>query len=616
MAVADLLDQYLSMFEIESTEALRNSLRFHEHLFNHEDRGVFETGCGFGKSTWALCRIATKASAGEPYIYIVETLDAVRKAGGVLQRLNSDLNAGIYHGFDREQCRGLTGQEYNWRQTIRGDDCVCNTCAHQDECTFYSRDQALRQHAVVMTHQGFLILAEQDRIRPESTVIIDEDLQTMLSADFTLKQLLDIDRYACEMTGNQYRNLSALLPGTLMERYVEDEVRDYDPALNHSTYCNQHYALFSPDTQTAERGLGDIAMAISMSGGSVPEHVWSFYFFFRSARDMETDFVLHETQDQGGMPRLHLKKNRIGLGDVNVRKLWVLNASATLSPGIYPESMGIHRCLDLQPNSHRIGLYVLEANPMRSKAEENLEATRALLEAHPELQSHTQVLLALSKKDGDGENAIGEIKPFLDESADIKVINRGRLKGTNEASDRTLVILSCMSVFTTVDNCAMTLALQTRRTIPISTICNEQGRPLMHRGYFAVPDIQEIYACSALDELYQALYRSAIRRDQEVDVIIAVPHIEWLSALQRTVLPGFSLEAAYRYKEGVLKEKPLISGFCELLGMDTGECIRKCDAAETLGYNGSSAWKDNRERIRFWLDPFFEEQHRTLVRKP
>ena len=80
----------------------------------------------------------------------------------------------------------------------------------------------------------------------------------------------------------------------------------------------------------------------------------------------------------------------------------------------------------------------------------------------------------------------------------------------------------------------------------------------MNRGYFSVPDIQEIYACSALDELYQALYRSAIRRDQEVDVIMAIPHLEWLSALHRTVLPYFSLKAAYRWKNDELEPKGVL----------------------------------------------------------
>lgn len=466
-----------------------------------------------------------------------------------------------------------------------------------------------------MTHQGFLILAEQGKINSKSSVIIDEDLQTMLSVDFTLKELLDIDRWTCKVTGNQYRNLAQLLPGTLMERYVEIGIKQYDPALNNPTYCGNHYAAFSPDTKTVKVGLSDIGMAISSAMGSVPEHIWKFYFFFRSARDIATDFILHETQDKSGMPRLHLKKNRIGLGDIDVRKLWILNASATLAPTTYPDSMKIHRCVDLQPNSHRVNLYVIEANPMRSKVEENIKATKALLKAHPELKNHTKVLLTLSKQDAGGSKITKKLKPVLNNDADIKVINRGRLKGTNEASDRTLVVLSCMSVFTTVDNCAMELALNEKRTIPRTTIYNSKGSPKMHRGYFEVPDIQEIYACSALDELYQALYRSAIRMDQDVDVAIAIPHLEWLSALHRTVLPDFSLQAANRWKDGKLEDNPQVRGFCELLEMGKGESIKKADVAEKLGFNGKTAWKDNKNKILFWLEPFFEVRTRELVRK-
>ncbi|MDF7826852.1 hypothetical protein P4B35_22685 [Pontiellaceae bacterium B12227] len=400
-----------------------------------------------------------------------------------------------------------------------------------------------------------------------------------------------------------------------MERYVEGGIKKYDPALNNPTYCGNHYAVFSPDTKTVKDGLSDIGMAISSAMGSVPEHVWSFYFFFRSARDIKTEFILHETQDQTGVPRLHLKKNRIGLSEIKSSKLWILNASAALSPATYPDSMKIHRCVDLQPNSHRVNLYVIEANPMRSKVEDNVKATKALLKAHPELKDHEKVLLTLSKQDGEGTDIIKKLKSGLHKDADIKVINRGRLKGTNEASDRTLVILSCMSVFTTVDNCAMELALDNGRTIPRTTIYNNLGAPKMHRGYFEVPDIQEIYACSALDELYQALYRSAIRIDQDVDVVIAIPHLEWLSALHRTVLPDFALQAAYRFKDEKLEDNPLVWGFCDLLEMDEGESIKKPDVAEKLGFNWKTAWKDNKDKILFWLEPFFEVRNRELVRK-
>lgn len=224
-------------------------------------------------------------------------------------------------------------------------------------------------------------------------------------------------------------------------------------------------------------------------------------------------------------------------------------------------------------------------------------------------------MLTLSKQDGGGAKIIKKLKSVLHHDADIKVINRGRLKGTNAASDRTLVILSCMSVFTTVDNCAMELALNEGRTIPRTGIYNTKGAPKMHRGYFEVPDIQEIYACSALDELYQALYRSAIRMDQDVDVIIAVPHLEWLSALHRTVLPDFALQAAYRFKDGTLEDNTLVWGFCELLEMDEAESIKKTDVAEKLGFNGKTAWKDNKEKILFWLESFFEVGTRELVRK-
>jgi hypothetical protein len=36
--------------------------------------------------------------------------------------------------------------------------------------------------------------------------------------------------------------------------------------------------------------------------------------------------------------------------------------------------------------------------------------------------------------------------------------------------------------------------------------------------------------------------------------------------------------------------------------------------AKKLGFNGKSAWKDNKDKILFWLEPFFEVGTRALVR--
>ena len=49
--------------------------------------------------------------------------------------------------------------------------------------------------------------------------------------------------------------------------------------------------------------------------------------------------------------------------------------------------------------------------------------------------------------------------------------------------------------------------------------------------------------------------------------------------------------------------------------MDEAESIKKTDVAEKLGFNGKTAWKDNKEKILFWLESFFEVGTRELVRK-
>lgn len=77
----------------------------------------------------------------------------------------------------------------------------------------------------------------------------------------------------------------------------------------------------------------------------------------------------------------------------------------------------------------------------------------------------------------------------------------------------------------------------------------------------------------------------------------------------------FALQAAYRWKDGKLDENPQVLGFCELLEIAEGESIKKSDIAGKLGFKGKTAWKDNKDRILFWLDPFFDAGTRELIRK-
>jgi hypothetical protein len=46
-----------------------------------------------------------------------------------------------------------------------------------------------------------------------------------------------------------------------------------------------------------------------------------------------------------------------------------------------------------------------------------------------------------------------------------------------------------------------------------------------------------------------------------------------------------------------------------------GESIKKPDVAEKFGFGGKNPWKENKDKISFWLEPFFEVRTRELIRK-
>jgi len=170
--------------------------------------------------------------------------------------------------------------------------------------------------------------------------------------------------------------------------------------------------------------------------------------------------------------------------------------------------------------------------------------------------------------------------------------------------------------------------------------------------------LQECYALGALDELYQAAWRAAVRNGGEADVVIAIPDEAWMIALWETVMPGARVVSAYRqmgaaaaekWRErergaleqmkkaadtpgmaeiiamreaaltvGVFEADQRLPGLQSVVDMRAGERIGKSELAVRLGYGGKEPWKDNHERIMALVAPWLEEAAdnvQELVRK-
>ena len=134
-----------------------------------------------------------------------------------------------------------------------------------------------------------------------------------------------------------------------------------------------------------------------------------------------------------------------------------------------------------------------------------------------------------------------------------------------------------------------------------------------------------------------------------MEIIVALPKIEWMIALWQTVMPNSQVITVYRMADktetkeereqqaAVLElmrakahlpgmdklirqqEQAMASTYAQadmrLLGlqsvinMPTGERITKSELAELLGYSGSHAWKENKSTIMTLVSPWMAEHN-------
>lgn len=207
----------------------------------------------------------------------------------------------------------------------------------------------------------------------------------------------------------------------------------------------------------------------------------------------------------------------------------------------------------------------------------------------------------------------------------IVELQRGRIKGVNTAGDCTLALLTGMATFTGIDDCALHAAIQYERTFPDTPhVYTKTGSPNWPGGKMQVPAMRTYYALRSLDELYQAIWRTAVRNDRPVEAIVALADEYWLATLYRTVMPGMHVESAYRDKAGSDDEFKWEFEADErmygvrLIEMEPGQEIKKRQMAVELGYTGDRAWEKNKGVIMALMDPFFEEgsTNRMLRRRP
>jgi hypothetical protein len=677
-----MLDRYTDVAGIEIPGRLRNAVQFHEHLFRTHGSCVMESPCGAGKSVWALCHTGAHASAeGDRYIYVTETVDALYNAAHTIESL-TDVPVGRIHGFNPVRCHELSGKNCTWRQCARDDArSKCRDCRSRDRCAYFTREAQEKQPVLCMTHEGFIrALEDGSGLLADAHVIVDEGLSPF---DTWSAALDDLKRIA-SLDGVPFDTVKRLFPYTSLAEDIM--IKAWGVAGSADVFARRNY-VYRNETQTAELGdlISELRSALRIAGKVVLpgtdnckryEHIRDtlagLVNFFRPSAQGDSSYAYRENRDEKGRWRIVCKRSRFGFDTGGGwRSLVMLNASASLSPFPYPDNMPVFTCPDIPENSWLVTLHCIKANPTKAKKEQAVWTGEIAMYLGLHIRRHREVLVCLNRDMASYEDIEKQVKDICGGEAKVTVLTRGRIKGINTAGECTLALLQGMSLFTGIDDCALHAALRYRRTFPDTPyVYTEAGSPNWPGGRMLVPAMRSYYALKSLDEIYQAVWRTAVRNDKPVEAVIVVPDAHWLAALYRTVMPMVCIGSAYAEKESTetielpggsvvpasvpTDGTPVYSedqgdqpdgndgsggneivirynfeSDWQLYGMricavPEGAVVRKADVAMALGYKGDdpatnknpeSAWKKNKSSIMGLVGDIFEESGARELRR-
>ena len=638
-ALDAMLTRYAEAAGITLQPRVRAAARFHEHLSGTRSAGVIESPCGAGKSVWALCHIAAHATAdGNRYVYVTETVDALYRASDTLSKL-TQLPVGRLHGFNAAQCKALCGNDRIWKQCVRNDPgSACLTCTASAQCAYHTSSAQLKCRILCMTHSGFIRAMEDgSNLLHDANVIIDEGLNPFDTWQVGMDELRRLQR----MLGVSESMLGILFPHSSLAQ--SSSLKHWEIEEDADSFSRRNY-VFRDETETAALGAVVSELHRLAKAGLVPETGLSVSAesreaaedtlaglsnFFRTSSRGDACYAYRESKT-GDSWVMSVKRSRFDFGtEGQWKSLWMLNASAGLTPHPYPDQMPVYACPDIPDNSGLVTLHCVRANPTKTKQELACRLSQPVMRFGETVRRHKRVLVATDKGSELSADIVKQVKEVCGADAQVKVLTRGRIKGVNSCGDCTLIHLGAMATFTGIDDCALHACIRYRRTFPDTPdVYTADGSPNWPGGRMLVPAMRNYYALRSLDEIYQAIWRTAVRNDKPVEAIAVVPDPHWLTCLWRTVMPRFRLESAYVERGGtqtvtvgdITREMKWdfeydfgIAGLA-VIGMAPGQEISKKDVASQLGY---AEWERNKAVIMGLLGDFFEQapNKRKLRRK-
>jgi len=408
-----------------------------------------------------------------------------------------------------------------------------------------------------MTHSGFSRAMEDGSdLLKGANVIIDESLSPFDTYGVTVDELRHLQRWL----NTSEHMLGLLFPGTRASESTMSHAYGVDADADVFARRNCGFRDEAQIAQISEQlavlrshlrngpGPSGFGSAHDDDPDSARDTLAGLLNFFRPSQRADATYAYTETKAAGGWS-IQCKRSAFSFGNGPWKSLWLLNASARLSPFPYPDNMPVFACPDIPGNSALVTLHVLRANPTKTKQDLSVRLGRVPMAYGQYMHRHRKVLVCADK----ASDKVGEITEQVQRvcgASEVTVLSRGRIKGVNTAGDCTLCLLQGLATFTGISDCALHACLQYRRTFADTHVFNEHGQLLWDRDGMRVPAMRNYNALRSLDEIYQALWRTAVRNDRPVEAVVVVPDAHWLAALYRTVMPECVIGSAYKEKPG------------------------------------------------------------------
>ncbi|HCE42811.1 MAG TPA: hypothetical protein DET40_04635 [Lentisphaeria bacterium] len=596
MNFTDALDRYCALTGAVKSQKMVDACDFINHIVDKVDEAAIQIDCGTGKSSWAHARCAAYASKATPHVYVVPTRDEVTRAASNLTQMTNGEAAGIYLGWNQDECQSLSGRNLTFDKCMRtGSKSACARCPGRKLCLYRQSLRGLRRPLVVMTRESFIVLCGKGFDFTSHTILCDEDINVFADEIFTLggmRRLADIFSMAGDYNVSQL--VRTLMSGAKFwaAAPVPDSAARY----------------MRLDSDSVAHALAEILRYMGTHTLKRDDEllVFRFVMFFRSAAACKAAYAYYfDGRD------VFVKKNRIDLQSFTAyKKLIILNATASLSMVRLSGRAKIWRCRELEKYRREgsVSLFIVPANATKSRADRNTAAGLQLLSEHilaAGCEPDTWVLVVANRNDGGRADRV-EAALGAEYGLSVFRLSRGLLRGTNAAKQCTIAFLPSAGFFTTLVDCALHVALKQGKDFLWSEVVCHDGRPRMRKGRFINSKLQDVYMRKSLTEFYQGIFRTAVRDGGSVAVILPLPDAEWVTALWR--LTPFKVRAVH----GGGRKARLFSGIGTLLDMEAGKPVSKTAVAELLGYK---AWKSSRTVIMKLLKDFYVVSGRNLVRR-